>query len=174
MKLFVGLGNLGRKYEYTRHNVGFLILDQIAEKIGGHWSNDKRSVSLIVKHNFVLLSKPQTFMNDSGITVSKLITFYKVKSDDVYIVHDDLDIKLGEFKVQKATGPKVHNGINSIEEKLGTKDFWRIRVGVDNRQPENRTPGEDYVLQKFTDTELVILKDVIKNVVSEIAVKLNE
>jgi len=90
-------------------------------------------------------------------------------STDLYIVHDDLDIKLGEYKIQKGKGPKVHKGINSIEKALGTDDFWRVRVGVDNRDSNNRTPGEQYVLQDFTSEEKEILDKVLDETCKKLA-----
>ncbi len=177
MKLIVGLGNPGEKYANTRHNVGFMVVDQIAQMVNGQWSMIKKFNSLIINNKqslannvgqpSTILSKPQTFMNDSGIAVSKMMNFYKIQSSELYIIHDDLDIKLGEYKIQKGIGPKVHNGVNSIEEKLGTKDFWRVRVGVDNRNSENRLPGEEYVLQNFNNMEEKILNKVISEIVGE-------
>jgi peptidyl-tRNA hydrolase, PTH1 family len=107
-------------------------------------------------------------MNESGKAVKKLVDFYKVEMDDLYVIHDDLDIKLGEYKIQKGVGPKVHGGVNSIERELGKEDFWRARVGVDNRDLENRIPGEEYVLQNFTREERNILMESINQLVSNL------
>ena len=106
-------------------------------------------------------------MNDSGVAVKKIVDSYKIDPQNIYIIHDDLDISLGEYKIQIAKGPKVHNGINSVEEELGTKNFGRIRIGIENRDPENRTKGEEYVLQNFTEEEKRILKWVIQKIVHE-------
>lgn len=169
MHLIIGLGNPGEKYKNTRHNVGFMVLDEYNAKQGpDDFSFNKKFNSEIIKTEKVILAKPQTFMNDSGSAVSKLISFFKINPTELYVVHDDLDIKLGEYKIQKGVGPKVHNGVNSIEEKLGTKNFWRVRMGVDNRIPESRIPGEEYVLQNFEEQEIQILQSMIEKVVQEI------
>ena len=108
-------------------------------------------------------------MNDSGKFVLAQYTKYHIPYASLYVVHDDLDIPLGAFKIQFGVGPKVHNGLNDIYDKLGTKDFWHVRAGVDNRDPENRTKGEDYVLEDFTNEEKVILDGVIKQICNQLA-----
>jgi peptidyl-tRNA hydrolase, PTH1 family len=175
MKLIVGLGNPGEKYEKTRHNVGFMVIDALAStKVdSGKWMMDRKHHTLYTKHNSLLLAKPQTFMNNSGDSVSSLASYFKIHNSDLYVVHDDLDIRLGEYKIQFGVGPKVHNGVNSIEEKLGTKDFWRVRVGMDNREaagPEGPLArrGEEYVLQNFNDDEKEILNQILKSVVADL------
>ena len=92
----------------------------------------------------------------------------KLNMNDLFIIHDDLDIKLGEYKIQKGKGPKEHKGLNSVYEKLGSKDFWHVRVGVENRDKENRIPGEKYVLQNFEKAEM----DIIKKTIQKVAYKL--
>ena len=110
-------------------------------------------------------------MNDSGLFVKKLKEKYpKMQLSDLYIIHDDLDIPLGAFKIQFGKGPKVHNGLNDIYEKAGTSDFWHVRVGVDNRNPENRTEGKEYVLEDFTEEEKLVLNGVIKQICNQLAV----
>jgi len=147
MKLIVGLGNPGGKYKNTRHNVGFLVAEALQKT--------KLPKDFVVK-------KSDKFMNESGSFVKKMVDQYKIDPSNLYIVHDDLDIKLGEYKIQFGVGPKVHNGVNSVEETLGTKYFWRVRVGVDNRKSDNRISGEDYVLEDFTGDERKILDTIIK------------
>ncbi len=154
MKLVVGLGNIGEKYKNTRHNVGFMVIDELEkykEELGK-----------------VMLVKPTTFMNESGRAVSKVKNFYKIDLDDLYVVHDDLDLELGEYKIQKGVGPKVHNGVASVEEWLGSKEFWRVRVGVDNRKGSRVVSGEDYVLGKFNKVEIEVLDKVLKEVTKEL------
>ncbi len=94
--------------------------------------------------------------------------FYKVSLEDVYVVHDDLDIILGEYKLQKGVGPKVHNGISSVEEQLGDKDFWRVRMGVDNREGSRVISGEDYVLGRFSKEERMVVNETVGRVVREL------
>lgn len=153
MKLIVGLGNPGEKYKNNRHNAGFLVADALKTRIS----------------NEFLIFKSTNFMNESGEFVKSLMSQYpNISISDLYIVHDDLDIPLGKYKIQFGVGPKVHNGVASIEKEIGSKDFWRVRVGVDNRNPENRIQGEEYVLRDFTQEEEVILEKVIKKVCREI------
>ena len=149
MKLIVGLGNPGEKYKNTRHNVGFIVIDELKDRLlmlkskptTQYFEKDRKFNSEILVLNDVILSKPQTFMNDSGRAVKSLSTYYHVPSTKIRIVHDDLDIRLGDFKIQKGVGPKLHYGVASIEESLGTPDFWRVRIGVDNREGKNRILG---------------------------------
>lgn len=154
MNILVGLGNPGRKYELNRHNVGYLFVDFVDNK-------------LIKKNNLDFL-KTGIYMNTSGNFVSELIKKRKLELRNLFIVHDDLDIPLGEFKMQFAKGPKVHNGIGSIETELGSKDFWRIRIGVDARDSANREEGEAYVLQDFSENELQILKKVFSTILDRL------
>jgi peptidyl-tRNA hydrolase, PTH1 family len=189
MKLIVGLGNPGEKYKNTRHNTGYLVLDELIARISNfqfpisneacNFQFSKKFNADIYKNEGILLAKPQTFMNDSGSAVVKLTSFYHLLPNDLFVVHDDLDIKFGEYKIQNGIGPKVHNGIVSIEEKLGIKDFWRVRIGIDNRyqnlqkRENEKISGEDYVLQDFTFEEQTTLKKVVKIVITDLADRLN-
>ena len=148
MKLFIGLGNPGTKFKNNRHNVG-------------HMASDASNRIKILKSN--------VYMNDSGRFVLSEVNKTKVSLSDLYIIHDDLDIRLGSYKIQFGKGPKVHNGLNDIYEKLKSKDFWHVRVGVDNRDSENRTKGEDYVLEDFKSEEKIILDKVIKEICKKLA-----
>lgn len=168
MKLLVGLGNPGDKYIQTRHNVGFMFLDFMYEKseVTKPWKFDKymnaEIAQVTYKDTDFLLAKPQTFMNRSGETIKQLTTHYNLQPNDCYIAHDDLDFKLGDFKISLGKGPKLHNGITSIENMLRTKDFFRIRIGIDNRTAP--IPGETYVLSNFTQEELRNLQDVFSSI----------
>ena len=123
IKLIVGLGNPGEKYANTRHNVGFMIIDELVRRIVNEkWVTAKKFDSLIVNYQqSIIFCKPQTFMNTSGSMVKKLSDFYKTKTPDIWVIHDDLDIKLGEYKIQKGVGPKLHYGIESVSKALGTR-----------------------------------------------------
>ncbi len=145
----VGLGNPGRQYENNRHNVGNMVVDFLASK--------KLPKDALVR-------KTDVFMNESGSVVRELVKKLKIKCKDLYVVHDDLDIPLGKYQIVLGRGPKVHNGVNSIEEALGTNEFWRARVGVDNRDPGNRVSGEEYVLQDFTLDEMEIVNKVVLDI----------
>lgn len=158
MKLVIGLGNPGEKYASNRHNTGFLVVDKL-------------------KTSKFKIFKSDKFMNNSGSFVKKLLSKYpSIPVSSIFIVHDDLDLPLGTWKIQYAKGPKDHGGINDIEQKLGTDNFWRIRVGVDNRKPESldyardKAPrGETYVLEDFAKDEKVILDKVIDEVCKKLA-----
>lgn len=178
MKLIVGLGNPGDSYSGNRHNVGQIIIDALNAYLAGrhkstHTMSPRSQMKILQSEVFeyrpkVILANTKNFMNDSGLSISKLVDRYKIKMDDLYIIHDDLDIKLGEFKIQKGKGPHGHNGVNSIEEHLGKDNFWRVRVGVENRDTDNKIPGETYVLQNFGKDEEVVLKKVIEQIAEEL------
>lgn len=176
VKLIVGLGNPGEKYKNNRHNVGFMVVDRLvtsnkAEVTRG--SDLKLVTCYLLPSTRIILARPTTYMNESGKAVKKLVAHYKIKTPDLWVIHDDLDIKLGDYKIQKGRGPRDHKGLLSIYDSLGTKDFWHVRVGVDNREKmENHISGEAYVLQDFTKDELEMLEKTINNVVSELLRKL--
>lgn len=149
MKLIVGLGNPGSKYINTRHNAGFLVVDELRKA--------KLPKDVVVK-------KSDVFMNGSGSFVKKLVDKYKLDLSNLYVVHDDLDIPLGSYKIQFGTGPKIHNGVKSVDEALGTDQYWHVRIGVDNRPPDARQAGIEYVLENFTNDEKEILNKIIKEV----------
>jgi PTH1 family peptidyl-tRNA hydrolase len=173
MRAIIGLGNPGDEYKNNRHNVGFMFLDFLTKETNDlsnkNFKYDKYLKSAICHlHHDSVFIKPQTFMNRSGEAVNRLIKNFKLKISDLTVVHDDLDIPLGKFHIQK-TGPKLHNGIESIENTLGSKDFLRIRVGVDNRKADNRIDGETYVLQDFLpDEKSIILTRVFPDILSQI------
>ncbi len=174
MKVFVGLGNPGKEYIKNRHNVGFKFVEFLAKKLKSdvEFSSSSKFSAFVAEASFVhekyLFVEPQNYMNRSGETVAKVLSFYKVDSTSLFVAHDELDIPLGKFKIQHATGPKLHNGLSSIEEKIGTEDFWRIRIGVDSRAPENKISGEDYVLQNFTHEESEQLQSVFDSIFKQL------
>ncbi len=174
MKLIVGLGNPGGKYGNSRHNVGFVVVEEVAKKMGVEFTGQDKFKSEVARGEGYLLVKPQTFMNASGEAVAKLAGFYKIKVEEIVLVHDDLDIKLGEFKFQNAVGPKVHNGVESVEESLGSKDFWRARVGIDGRGGERSVAGEEYVLANFLEEEKRIIEKVIGETADQIVAGLRQ
>ncbi|MBU1088580.1 aminoacyl-tRNA hydrolase [Patescibacteria group bacterium] len=168
MKLFVGLGNPEKIYQNTRHNIGANVILELSKKIKTKL-NKKTKLSSQVgwginKKN--LLAIPTTFMNNSGLAVQKLINFYKITSKNLYVIHDDLDLKVGEYKIQFDRGPAGHNGIKSIIESLNTQAFWRIRIGIDH--PKNNISAEDYVLKPFSTSEKAIISQTIDKVIKEI------
>ena len=189
MKLIIGLGNPGDKYKNNRHNVGYMVIDRLVEelRVKGYGLQQVWRKSSKGKLQYIWFDKegekmefiqPLNFMNNSGYSVSYAYKKHSLLPDDLYVIHDDLDIKLGDYKIHKSKGPRLHGGVNSIEESLGTVDFWRVRVGVENRESSRNTrhhirstpriSGEQYVLQDFTDEELVVLKGVIDKIVKDI------
>lgn len=177
MKVIVGLGNPGEKYRYNRHNVGFMVVDRLrqngqckVQNQDGIFQFNKKFNAQILQTKEYILVKPQTYMNNSGEAVAKICHFYKVKYEDLYVIHDDLDIQLGNFKIQQGKGPKVHNGLKSVEEQLGTEKFWNVRVGVENREIRGNkgVPGVVYSLQDFRREEREILDGVIENICKEL------
>ena len=173
MNFIFGLGNPGEKYQRTRHNLGFMVLDALAGE-NAVWKKSKRGKSLYTRTFFnnqeVELIKPQAFMNESGFSVSYALKKHQLTDfNQVYVVHDDLDIKLGEFKIQFGKGPHDHNGLLSIYQHLKTKDFWHVRVGVDGRQGLRNIPTDKYVLGGFSGQEWEIIKTVINQVSQELS-----
>ena len=161
MKLIIGLGNTGEQYAGTRHNAGIMLVDLLAQKLTSDYGWRKHFNALIYKTpRIVLVKSKDVFMNESGRLLQAL------PEGELYVAHDDLDLKLGEYKIQKGVGPKLHYGVQAIEGTAGDKDFWRIRIGIDNRT----TPieGETYVLQKFTPGEKVILENTLDAIIKTI------
>jgi peptidyl-tRNA hydrolase, PTH1 family len=154
VRLIVGLRNPGSEYQGTRHNLGYEVLTALAERLGVKLKRGPlrvRSEIASVPANHAVLASPNVFMNDSGRAVGSLRSYYKVDSEDLLVLHDDIDLAFGRLRVQKAGGSGGHNGIRSLEQHLGTKDFWRLKLGV-GRPPGNQDPAE-HVLKRFTKKE---------------------
>lgn len=164
MKLIVGLGNPGKEYVHNRHNVGFIFLDFLATTHQLKFSYKSKVQSFVCKNSEFIFAKTNAMMNDSGFAVQKLISFYSISAKDLYLVHDDLDLNLGSYKVQFGVGPKVHNGVNSVEQSLKSKNFWRVRVGIENRDSYTKIGGANYVLDNFTSTEKEVLASVFPQI----------
>lgn len=157
MLLIVGLGNPGKKYERTRHNIGSRIIDEL------------ESLSL----ENVVLAKPTTFMNESGRAVKKLISKLKCQMSNLWVIHDDIDLSLGEIKISKNRGSAGHKGVQSIINALGTKNFNRIRIGI---CPAKGKPAavEKFVLQNFTKPEEKILQTVLPQIIDLLMSEINK
>ncbi len=173
IKLLVGLGNPGNQYQKTPHNVGFVFLEKYRQENSfPEWKFFKKFNAFISKkkkgEETIYLALPQTFMNNSGESVQKILSFYKIPSSKLIIVHDDIDIPLGSFKIQKNKGTAGHNGIKSIIEKIKTKDFQRIRIGINpkikNGKSELKQKTEKFVLQNFTAKEIKILETIFQEI----------
>ncbi len=188
MKLIIGLGNPGKQYQNTRHNAGFMVLDNIAKHSGLCPSGEildfllnKKLKSRIAESyrnaEKVILAKPDTFMNLSGIAVNKIMQFYKASIEDLLVISDDIDLPLGEARVRQIGGSAGQKGLQNIIDELGTNEFCRIRIGINQSSFESQeitkfpSPIDtaDYVLQPFFDREIPVLEKIIE-VVSDIVV----
>jgi PTH1 family peptidyl-tRNA hydrolase len=153
--LVVGLGNPGPQYEKTRHNVGFMVADLLAGRLGGTFKVHKRSGAEIVTGRLgnrpVVVAKPRTYMNESGRHIGPLAKFYSVSPADVIVIHDELDIDFGRIRLKLGGGEGGHNGLRSVVNALGTKDFHRVRIGI-GRPPGRKDPAA-FVLENFTAAE---------------------
>ena len=173
-KLIVGLGNPGAEYDHTRHNVGFAVLDAFGEKYKILGKEKKRLSSWIGKEEVeinrskydLILAWPTTFMNSSGEAVLKLLSFYKIKPQDVIVIHDDVALNLGKIRVGFNSGAGGQHGVESIISNIGNQEFSRLRIGV------GPDPGgdkrADYVLSKFNDTEKNIASKVVSTSIEAI------
>lgn len=159
MQLIVGLGNPGDKYKKQRHNVGFMILDRFVKENDLEWGSNSKLKSQVTKFEGKILVKPQTFMNNSGDAVSLVSNFYKIGPEDITVIHDDVDLPLGQIKRQFNVGAAGHHGVEDIILKLGTKEFNRIRIGIGRPQNPNILV-EDYVLMDFSDEEFLKIKEI--------------
>ncbi|MEV0030503.1 aminoacyl-tRNA hydrolase [Nocardia sp. NPDC050793] len=153
--LVVGLGNPGPEYERTRHNVGFLVADVLAERVGGRFAVHKKSGADLLQARLdgrqVLIAKPRSFMNLSGRPVAALARFFSVPPTEVIVVHDELDLPFGAVKLKRGGGEGGHNGLRSVSSALTTKDYVRTRIGI-GRPPGRQDPA-DFVLKPFSAPE---------------------
>jgi PTH1 family peptidyl-tRNA hydrolase len=175
MKLIIGLGNPDPEYAETRHNVGFMIVDKIAAETNAGFEFDKKIDAEMAKGKFddkpVMLAKPHTYVNKSGEAVKKLKNKLKIKPVDIVVVHDDLDIEFGKFKVSFEKNSGGHKGVQNIIDNLKTNKFWRLRIGTANKKvdtardqnlKEKKELIKDFVLAKFSPTERDELTKIIK------------
>ncbi|ASF48142.1 aminoacyl-tRNA hydrolase [Methylovulum psychrotolerans] len=161
IKLIVGLGNPGRQYEKTRHNAGFLFLDDLLASTGGSWQLDGKFQAFVaesaIAYQKVLFLKPETFMNRSGQSVGKAVRYYKIQPDEILVVHDELDFAVGVVKLKKGGGHAGHNGLRDIIAHLGSNDFYRLRIGIG--RPAAGKVVADYVLSEPAKAEWPLLED---------------
>jgi len=172
MMIIIGLGNPGKKYQNTRHNIGFQVIDEFREKNNfPEFRPVKKYNSLISEEIFegkkVILLKPQTFMNNSGVAVKKITTHYKLPTTNLIIIHDDIDLPLGKIRIIKNRGSAGHKGVESVIKETGTKNFIRFRIGILPEKGKPKNP-EKFVLQKFNKKEQEITAEVIKKTVKAI------
>ena len=162
MNIIIGLGNPGKKYDKTRHNMGFLVIDHLAER----WSKfkspesidfkEKKRLNALVEETTyqnekIIVAKPTTFMNNSGLAVEKIKSYFKANTDELIVVHDDKDLSFGKIRIKKQGSDGGHNGIKSIIQELGTKNFTRVKIGIEQTNRKKETT--DFVLDKFSKKE---------------------
>ncbi len=181
MKLIVGLGNPGDKYESTRHNLGFVVLDHLVKNSQsvskGKWEKNPKLKSEVFIMDWqpktgtadkIVFAKPQTYMNNSGMAVSLISQFYKIDPNDIWIIHDELDLPIGSMKIRMGGSGAGHHGIESIMEHLKTDKFWRFRLGIgqtknhEEMAKHNFKNATDYVLENFVGKESSTVKHLIK------------
>ena len=160
MKLIVGLGNPGKEYEKTRHNMGFMIIDSFAQK--NNVAIDRKKYNglygeLSLNGEKIILLKPQTYMNLSGECVQQIVNYFKIKVEDILVINDDLDLAIGRIRLRRNGESAGHNGLKNIELHLGTKDFKRLKIGISKNK---EIDTKDYVLGKFSKDELNIIEEI--------------
>jgi len=190
MKLIVGLGNPGEKYQNTRHNLGFMVLDLLLEDLEPvnktSWDNDKYTQSLIKKVKIgdeeIILAKPQTFMNLSGEAVGLLLKKYDISLSDLFVIHDDLDFVVGKIRVRFGGAAGGHKGVESIINSIKTDRFLRIRIGIGKTikvggskfKNESQEAVEDYVLANFSSHDIGEVKNMVKEAVKTVKLLIKE
>ena len=177
MKLIVGLGNPEKKYDNTRHNIGFMMVDYIYEEWLKKenfdlWGRNKKLLADVstgtINNEKVMIAKPLPYMNNSGRSVQAMAAYFKVEPKDIYILHDELDLTLGNYKIQVGKSSAGHNGVESLINQLGNNDFTRIRIGIGKEDKEKQGPGVKFVLNRFGIMEKLKLRDVKKKLLQEI------
>jgi len=186
MKVIVGLGNPGKKFKKTRHNLGFMVVESLKSKFKNfsNWKKSRKFLSEIsegkINEERVILVKPQTFMNNSGKAVKPLIRNFLLNkamaelSSHLFVIHDDIDIPIGKFKISIGRGSAGHKGVQSIIDEIGTKNFVRFRIGIETANNKATSNRKDFVLQKFSKKEEKVLKEVIKKTVEAIEIAIAE
>jgi len=160
--LIIGLGNPGREYKDTRHNIGFMLIDHIAVRLDARGMK-LQSKAIVTSGRYedrkVILAKPQTYMNLSGQSIQGLLHFYKIPIENLIVAHDDLDLPFGTIRIRPSGGPGGQRGMASTIERLGTKDFPRLRMGIG--RPPGRMDPKDYVLQNFSKDDFMLIPDIL-------------
>jgi len=172
MRLIIGLGNPGIKYQGTRHNIGFMVVDKITADFNFKSIFNAEISKKIFRDQKIIIVKPQTFMNNSGSSIKSIIDYYKISIKDIIIIHDDIDLNLGEIKIQENRSSAGHKGVQSIIDAIGTKDFIRMRIGIKPTNQEEPINTEKFVLQKFTPEEGITIQETIEKAAALLATTL--
>ena len=174
-KLIVGLGNPGAEYEQTRHNAGWWMLEQLTRQYGVRLSPESKFSGLATRAGDIWFLQPMTFMNRSGQSITALANFYKILPADILVLHDELDIPCGAAKLKLGGSTGGHNGLKDTQAKLGTADFWRVRIGIDH--PRNSSiaqqPVVDYVLKPAKQNERQLIDEAIDKAIASLPDWLN-
>ncbi len=165
MHLIVGLGNIGEKYQLTRHNVGFLVIDEMTKNLTSSNINKSNFKADIQKSGYNLFVKPNTYMNHSGEAVGAIKEYFKINMEEIIVIHDDLDLPFGTVKFKVGGGHGGHNGLKSIDSHVG-KDYIRVRIGIG--KPANKEDVANYVLSNFSKEELNKLQGIISHTIKAI------
>ena len=165
MYLIAGLGNPGEKYSKTRHNVGFLVIDEITKNLQSTNITNKNFQAITLKSKSHIYTKPQTFMNLSGESILSIVDYYEIENKNTIVIHDDLDLPFGTVKFKLGGGHGGHNGLRSLDKHIGT-DYVRVRIGIG--KPENKGDVANYVLSNFSKEEFDKLDDVIRHCIKAI------
>jgi len=165
LRIVVGLGNPGLKYQFTRHNIGFIVIDNFAQDMGIEFGRNKSYYSLIARGKIdeqkIILLKPQTYMNLSGKAVFRIISYYKIPLEDLLIIYDDLNLELGQVRIRKKGSSGGHKGMESIIQRLKSEDIPRLRIGIGKLPLNYDIDSSSYVLSKFFSDERDKVKEVI-------------
>lgn len=163
MKAIIGLGNPGKEYELTRHNVGFLVVDNYLNDVKWSSKMGAKIYNTVINGEKVVFIKPQSFMNLSGLPIKKIMDYYKIDAKDIMVIHDDLDLEKCTYKLKYVSSSGGHNGIKDIIKNLHTNEFLRLKIGVSNNK---KIDTKDYVLSKLSTTELKYIKsDLFKEII---------
>ncbi len=166
IRLIAGLGNIGAEYEDTRHNAGFWLVDALAAKLGAHFRPEKGFHGAVAKAGSCWLVKPSTYMNRSGQAVAALATFYKIAPEEILVAHDELDLPPGAVKMKQGGGHAGHNGLKDIQARIGSADFWRVRIGIGHpRELGMAQEVVDFVLHRPSREHRELIDDCINRAV---------
>lgn len=165
MHLIVGLGNIGDKYQLTRHNIGFMVIDEITKNLSTSNINNPNFQSTLLKSGYNLFAKPTTYMNNSGVAVHAIKEYYKIDLENIIVIHDDLDLPFGTVKFKIGGGHGGHNGLRSLDAHI-TKEYIRVRVGIG--KPLDKGDVANYVLSNFSKEEMNKLQDIMPHIIEAI------
>ena len=165
MHLIVGLGNIGDKYQLTRHNIGFMVIDEITKNLSTSNINNPNFQSTLLKSGYNLFAKPTTYMNNSGVAVHAIKEYYKIDLENIIVIHDDLDLPFGTVKFKIGGGHGGHNGLRSLDAHI-TKEYIRVRVGIG--KPLDKSDVANYVLSNFSKEEMNKLQDIMPHIIEAI------